>query len=547
MLIRAGTSTSRRDQTEGDEAGHGAWPARWSWALGRARAAATVLALAWVLGGCSEGPEAGSGQAAPGGTAGVGGARPVGGGDGRAVVRSVVMVCLDTLRADRLEAYGYGRPTSPNLDALASRSVVFDQARAQAPQTAPSHASLFTSEYPGAHGIINVHGSNPEMRKLPAGVTTLAEFLSQQGITTAAFVSGGNLTRRMDMHRGFGLWDERNEDIAQRLAAAVAWLDQHQDRPFFLFIHSYQVHAPYLPPPEYQGPFVDPDYAGPLRERLERYLALPPEAQWEGGVGADYWEGLLDFDAADVRFLSDLYDAEIAYTDAAIRGLLEAVLTTRRAGDTALVVLSDHGEEFAEHDKFQHDQVFEEHLRVPLMLRMPGGLERAGWSGRVRSPVTLVDVAPTLADLMIGRWPSGWQGQSLRPLMDPATREAADRAPPRPVFSRLVRDPGPQIYRSVVWNGWKYIHRWQQDIDRTWESLFHLEEDPGERRDLIASDDPDIRRSLDRLRELLEVHTRQSAARAQLLGEGESVELDPEQRALLEALGYLGNDEPGAR
>ena len=261
MLIRAGTSTSRRDQTEGDEAGHGAWPARWSWALGRARAAATVLALAWVLGGCSEGPEAGSGQAAPGGTAGVGGARPVGGGDGRAVVRSVVMVCLDTLRADRLEAYGYGRPTSPNLDALASRSVVFDQARAQAPQTAPSHASLFTSEYPGAHGIINVHGSNPEMRKLPAGVTTLAEFLSQQGITTAAFVSGGNLTRRMDMHRGFGLWDERNEDIAQRLAAAVAWLDQHQDRPFFLFIHSYQVQAPYLPPPEYQGPFVHPDYA----------------------------------------------------------------------------------------------------------------------------------------------------------------------------------------------------------------------------------------------------------------------------------------------
>src|SRR5262249_51419202 len=142
-------------------------------------------------------------------------------------VRNVVLVSIDTLRADRLESYGYKRETSPNLSALARRSVVFEDVLAQASQTAPSHASLFTSQYVGTHGLVNVNGSQAVFHKLPPDLTTLAGLLSRNGVSTTAFVSDGNLTRHMDLNRGFGQWDEKNEDVRKRMDAVDAFLDGH--------------------------------------------------------------------------------------------------------------------------------------------------------------------------------------------------------------------------------------------------------------------------------------------------------------------------------
>jgi arylsulfatase A-like enzyme len=460
----------------------------------------------------------------------------------------VVVISVDTLRADRLEVYGYDRLTSPNIASLARRSVVFESAQAQSSQTAPSHASLFTSEYAGAHGIVNVHGHSTAMPTLPAGVVTVAELVRSQGVETAAFVSGGNLTRGMDMHRGFDVWDERNEDVAGRVRALVDWMAAPGRGRFVALLHSYQVHAPYVPPAEQAARFADPSYAGPLRARYESYLALAPGDAWAGGVGSDYWAGMLEYSEADVRFLSDLYDAEIAYTDAALRPLLELLLTGERSRDTAVFLLSDHGEEFMDHGKYQHDQVYEELLHVPLLIRLPGGLAQAGWKGRASLPVELVDVAPTIVELMgLELGPTRWSGRSLVDAMRPSglASEAPGGAAAGPGagvdrarFSELVVGPGPKRYRTVTWRGWKYIHAFQADLGAEWEWLFDLDADPGERTNRIRAGDPESAGMHRLLRERLDEHTRACEERAMVVGGAGSAEVSAESREQLEQLGY---------
>ena len=473
---------------------------------------------------------------APAGAAGLGRAPD----DPFAAVENLILISLDTLRADRLQTYGYERPTSPQLEAFGQRAVVFENARAQAPQTAPSHASLFTSEYPGAHRVINVHGPAPKVHRLPPGVTTLAEVARAGGVETAAFVSGGNLTRKMDMDRGFDVWDERLQGVRQRADALVAWMMKPGRGRFLAVLHTYEVHAPYLPPRELVPEFTDPAYQGPLRARLERFLALPPDQAWERATGGDYWEGMLDFDEADVGFLSDLYDAEIRYLDGEFRRLVDYVEghdELRR--NTAIVVVADHGEEFKDHGKYQHDQVFDELLHVPLMIRLPPDLERAGYRGRVSEPVELVDVAPTVADLLgVDPGPADWVGRSLVPLMRPGDGPPAGWET-RPNFSELVVDPGPKYHRTVTFQGWKYIHVWQKNIDHTWEWLFHVAEDPEERVNLMDSEDPTARKALRRLQALLEERTLDNVRRADGMGEGDAVEMDADMERLMRQLGYI--------
>lgn len=512
---------------------------------GRLRLWSGILtgALLAGLAGCGgDEPPTASGPSGPGSPAAPRAQARAPAGAPAAVVRNVVIVSIDTLRADRLGPYGYQRPTSPNLSALAQKSVVFTRAQSQSAQTAPSHASLFTSAYGETHGLINVHGDASQMRTLPAGLTTLAEVLQRSGLETAAFVSDGNLTRGMGMSRGFALWDEKNEDVSGRVAALLGWMQSPDRKRFLAMLHTYQVHAPYVPPADVAQRFIDKGYSGPLLARLQRYWTLPWEKQWAGGVGADYWEGMLEYTADDVRFLSDLYDGEIAYADDVLRRLFQELLAGERSKDTAVVVLSDHGEEFRDHGKFQHDQVFQELIHVPLLVRVPSAATRVPWTGEVAAPVELVDVAPTIAELLgVDATEAGWTGRSLVPLLDPL-RRAASGDPERAQFSELSMetDHGEKVFRTVTWHGWKYIHGEQPGMQAKWEWLFDLSKDPHEKADRLADTGPEVVSMLAELRRRLDEHTQVCLERAASAGASESVSVPDELRENLNQIGYTG-------
>lgn len=458
------------------------------------------------------------------------------------LVDRVLLLSLDTLRADRLGFHGYARETSPNMDALARRGVVFEAARSQSSQTAPSHASIFTSLYPGAHGIVNVHGGDVESPVLPPGAVTLAERLQVAGVRSVAFVSGGNLTRSMGMDRGFSTWNERNESAAKRVSAFIEWQSTAGADPFLALVHTYQVHAPYVPRREFADRMTSAGYRGALRATYERYLALSEEQAWSLGVGPDYWgPEMIHYTDEDVRFLSDLYDGEVAELDAALRPLFETLLIGPQASRTAIVLLGDHGEEFREHGKFQHDQVFEELLRVPLVVFCGSTLERAGWKGRVTSPVELIDVAPTVCELLgVSIEGTEWRGSSLLPWLDPALRARASGGEAPPVFAELTREHRTHRYRSVVWKGWKYIEHRQLNNNRVWEFLHDLGADPGESLNLVDSADSKAKQMLSLLRQALEQHVAENDRVASGLGSAAPSVLSDEQRRELEGLGYTG-------
>ena len=297
------------------------------------RAASLLVAL--TLGACGRGAPPAASPAAP---------------------PSVLLVTIDTLRADRLGAYGDAQARTPHLDALARRSLVFERAFAPAPLTLPSHATLLTGLLPPAHGVRG-NGSFA----LGAGPPTLAEALGARGLRTAAFVGGFPVSRRFGLARGFEHYDDAlakapglHFEFAERRApevvsAARGWLAQ-QAGPVFVWVHLFDPHAPYDPPPAYAGP--------------------------------------------------DPYRGEIAATDAALGGLLEA--WDARAGRSYVAVTSDHGEAFGEHGEESHSLfVYDVTLRVPLLLRGPGIGAR-----RETTPVGLSDLAATLLARVGGTGPT---------------------------------------------------------------------------------------------------------------------------------------------
>jgi arylsulfatase A-like enzyme len=463
-------------------------------------------------------------------------------------VRGVILISIDTLRADRLGLYGASRTASSNLDGLARRSVVFEAAHAQAAQTAPSHGSVLTSLQVGVHGLYNVHADDSVLPVLPEGARTLAEQLSSAGILTGAVVSDGNLTRNMGMNRGFTVWDERNEDVSQRVDAFLKWLGTVGDKPFFGFLHTYQCHAPYVPPADVGKEFTDPAYDGPLKAQYERYLKLSATAAFSLGVTDDYWGNMLQYTDEDVKYLSDLYDGEISYTDAQLRRVFEAVLTGPRRDDTAIVVFGDHGEEFRDHGKFQHDQIYEELVHVPLIIYAGAALEHQGWKGRFATPVPLIDLAPTIAELL-GVTPDTdkWMGRSLVAALDPARRASA-AATEQPMFSEYTREHGTQVYQAISWHGWKYIFHSQPNPAKTWEELYDLSADPHEKRNLFASQVAPAPENLQHLEEQLEQMHRRNAAMLEVVGRSATTPMSEEQANTLNALGYTGKSKSaGAR
>ncbi len=367
----------------------------------------------------------------------------------------IVLVSLDTLRADRLGAWGNPDGLTPNLDRFAAEAVVFEAAYAQANETLFSHASLLTSRYPSELGQLTYDFVVPEEAPGPA------EVLSLYGYRAAAFTSGGHLIEGKGLDRGFTTWQVPVDwgSLYHTAPRALAWLDEQPGgEPWLLFVHGYDTHHRYLKPSPFGRLHADPDYAGPAEDAITdpngtaRVLGgwfhgdkdlhglfsfREPRLLGEG-FQERLWETVrrpesrsLPLGPDDTAFIAAVYDGAVQYADAMF-GLLMAGLEERGVLDEAvIVVFSDHGESLGENFCYNHRFTLSDaDVHVPLMIRMPGG---EGGGRRVSDPVALLDIAPTLYELAGATPPADARGGSLAPAL------RGGFAPQRPaVFSEGV-------------------------------------------------------------------------------------------------------------
>ncbi len=417
---------------------------------------------------------------------------------------NVVLYVVDTVRADRLGLYGYEKPTSPRLDAFARDAVVFDNARAQSSWTRPAVASLFTGRLPPAHRAFG------RRSVLPEEAVTLAETLAAHGYATWGLVRNPNVGRKFGFAQGFERFrtedGPRDETMLDRVRP---WLDEHlatpegERPPFFLFLHAIDPHGPYDPTPEFEQMF-DAGGVHASYRTVRKLLDLNrPGVEPEPGVA---------------EALSRLYDAEVAQNDRAFGELLDELEARSLAQDTAVIHVSDHGEEFAEHGRWEHGlTLYEEVLRIPFLMKLPGVGSR-----RVETPAQHVDLMPTL----LGQLGIEAPLTDGRDLLTPRRRDD-DR---RDVFVHL--DVDNHRGAAVIRGRWKYVLPLSPSVGPG-PMLFDLRADPGELRNL-AREEPRIAARMDDL-----LRERGLAESVEPATELAVDELDSELRRRLEALGYL--------
>jgi hypothetical protein len=308
------------------------------------------------------------------------------------------LVSIDTLRADHVGCYGYPRDTTPNIDAFSRDGVRFRTAIAHASSTTASHASIFTSLLPLHHGA-----QRARRQPISDDVDTMAQIMQGAGYRTVSYNGGGQVAAMWGFDRGFDIYESDRGAFARKVQKAIRWMDGNAGGKFFMFLHTYEVHAPYTPAARFMAAF-DADYAGNLDDEISTHLLI------------EINNGTRTLDQQDARHIVNAYDAEIRSMDEAF-GTLVGYLKRRGLLDrTILVFTSDHGEEFGEHGQFgRHSHaLYDELLRVPLIVRLPGGK----FAGKVvERQVRGIDILPTVLDLLDLESPDQCDGSSLTPLM----------------------------------------------------------------------------------------------------------------------------------
>lgn len=418
--------------------------------------------------------------------------------DGRSR-RTLVWISQDTLRADHLSAYGYSRPTSLELDRLSREWTVFENGVASSSWTLPSLASQITSRHPSYHGaVLHAFGTR-------AADTTLFEALAAHGFTVLGVTGNTFVSSGYGLARGFDSLrysEGRAEEIGELARRA---LEEWGGGDLALFVHYMDPHAPYAPPASFERRFTGP---------------------YDGRVNGRNFDGLDSSTARseDLAHVRGLYDAEIAYADQEIGGLLEHLRGRGLLQGAVVGYTADHGEEFLEHGSWHHGgTLYEEVLHVPFALRVPGVAPR-----RVREPVSLVDFAPTVLDALgVGR-PVSFQGRSLVPLVEGRS------LPAEAVYSETELTADRTHVVAVREGSLKYVFhapRGQEAEPRVLRGeLFDLDQDPEERRSLAGSPREE------RLRGFALAYLVKARREAAAL---HPVSLDPQTLERLEALGYV--------
>ncbi|MFH1680899.1 MAG: sulfatase [Candidatus Eisenbacteria bacterium] len=430
------------------------------------------------------------------------------GGGPPPAARNAVVILIDTCRYDDVGRTTPAGAVTPHLDRFAASAASLTEATAPAPWTLPSAASLLTAVYPTEHGAL---GHYPGFSRLRPEVPTAPEILRENGFRTGALINVAFLHPTLGLDRGFETYDHApgpNRKVrraAETFEAAIRWVDAHRGERFFLLIHLFDPHMDFDPPEPHLSRFLD-GYSGPLRppfgdvKRWREEKGVPPEVR--------------DFARA-------LYRAEIAAVDEACGRFLAHLDSTGLAGETVVVVTADHGEEFWDHGAFEHGHtLFEELIHIPLLIRQPG----RDWPRRVAGRVGLVDVMPTLFDILGLPAHPGWRGESLLPLL-----EGEGALSPRYRFSEALL----YGYERKVVVGDRYKFTWDEARGRM--ALFDLAADPRETRN-IAEERPETAREMARV---LHDWYRGILDRTGGSVRGEEVNMEEDVVAELRALGYV--------
>jgi arylsulfatase A-like enzyme len=435
------------------------------------------------------------------------------GGCAREIGRpNVILISMDTTRADHLGVYGYERETTPNLSRLAGEGVVFEQAYTQAPWTVASHMSVFTSLYPPVHKVAHLTPQSATVKLLP-------ELLHDAGYSTAGFVApvldGYGFAKGFDHYAH----PHRYRSAEIMIHQALEWLAGDPNKPalrgqpFFIFLHLFDPHHTYDPP----WPF-DTAFLSSYRENILELSASHPFTQEK------------DLSPDELFEVVGLYDGEIAYTDWALGRFFDELKELGVYDNTLIALMGDHGEGFLEHGLMNHgNSVYEELGRIPLILRFPDGRFRGR---RVKSPVRLIDLTPTILDYLREAQPVFSQGLSLLAGIE------RDEPGTDPVFtyvgySESIRDGSWKLIRNPPYRT-KMIPR----SAKTNYELFDLANDPEEKYNLAAENPEEVER-LARAMERMDEANQEIGDRINAELDVQPMELTEEQKERLRALGYI--------
>ena len=457
---------------------------------------------------------------------------------------NVLIYTIDTLRADHASLYGYPRNTTPFLKKLGASGIVFDDAQTQATWTKPAIASLMTSLYSFTHGIVS------DADTIPAGSATLAAQLHNAGYVTASIVSTPFVGRATGLDRGFDYMLEypvvlrqvnaqtdRATDSAALNKIVFPWLDRHHDGPFFLYAHATDPHAPYDPPPPFESVFAKPAETS----KFEReYAGFKTNHEYGGGAVINRQmceKGGIDPDRF-IQQAENRYDGEILRNDSSFELLVRKLRQLGVLDNTLIIVLSDHGEEFWDHGWTAHGHsVYEELTHSTLMMWNPALFPKPR---RISEPVQLIDVMPTVLDLLALKTPPVAEGQSLVPLArgQPFKRRglvlSSKFAAVRP--QGLVPENSTDSF-SIIDSHWTFIYRnkaAKAGIKKV--ELYDRTKDPTEQHDLSAQHPEDVEKKIATLIQWIDAQNRLR----QVIGHTGTSQLDQRTLERLRSLGYLG-------
>lgn len=426
----------------------------------------------------------------------------------------VILISLDTLRADHLGAYGYSRNTSPYMDQLAEDSVLFENVYAHSPWTLPSHMSMLFSLNTASHQVYF------NDQRIDSSLPSMASYLRRQGYLTQAITGGGYVSSIFGFAKGFDWYEEpvggqraalRDDEAAYLSDKTSRWLQAHKDKKFFLFLHTFQTHGPYRCPSPWNEAF------------------LAPDAEWDELALRNFLDGKGDdyaFTEKQKQNIIDLYDGEIKYTDEVlIKPLVEQLKQLGIYDNTLLIITSDHGEEFYDHGGWLHGRtLYDELIKVPLIIKLPASQNKGT---RVSSIVRLIDIMPTVLD-SAGIAYEDIDGRTLADAI--SQKEAQDRIFISDLAHKNTPVPCPAL-TSTNRGRIKFIIDRSEDGVKSIET-YDLTADPKEQKNIFQ----EVQVMRDEVVKFLTDYYEEKKKQA---GSTEKVQMGKELEEKLKALGYL--------